>query len=1134
MPLDAPYAVPDPITGGWVDPNTGQPSSAPSIQVDPATNKQIGVTPVIDVGTPVPNAKPGEGGSQYRPIQTGPEEKPGKAMPAAPVETKPAEAPPPHPAAAAGLVELPDGTWGTQAEADRMTGKAAAAPVPGQPPPAHPAAAAGLVELPDGTWGTQAEADRLAKAAPEQKPATGAAPPGTQAGPQVQTPMGQISKNLADQHPWMAPLVDASAAGSEHGSGQQSIVHGFTGGLDEILSPIPAALARSLIRGMPFSQAYDQIVHEYRGERQKFEVQNPWTGAGLELAGGLASPLNKLAEPLFAKPAATTVSTKIGNAARNVAAASTVGGVSAALNTEGDLNDRLNAVPMGMATGAALGAAVPAAANLVGRGVQLVRPSANVPRIAGNILNETDSNAQFHPSPIAGVPMNVAESSGSPEMAGLVDRLGAERVAVLKRHRSAQNQALLAALPRTATTAAPEEAAATASSGATKAIKDAKGIIATEGKRVWGKASLNTPNISTATVKSLAEQVVSTLRADEPDLAASLEASPRLRQVLSRLYKMPSKASARQINDIRSRFLTIGRDFKEDGDVQHLARRFAKAVDDGMLSSPEIAGRPPVTAADVGGGEAGAAPSPRAAATAAGSGPAPPRKPQSLVDFLIAKGGVRPHGDFTDGADKVHYRQGGRLINPKGMTVHQAREAARDAGFFTGEAANDDRTLVNAVNDEVSGRPQFRPEDDAQYQDWKAHQSEANRRAAQAEDYRWQVRQAEMDAGITMTDAEVDHAVRTMMDNPHMHPADAAAEATRAADEVTLQRNAQAQAFTPPGMAPGATQAHMPEDTILREGAPPNPELVRDLKAARDFTRREHEVLDHAGFDAIFRRNSSGNETVVPGTALSKFYDFKNGVEKPGSIDNLNKFLGDIKSEWLKLGIEERAGTFDPASIQQVRDDLVQNTRDYMISQFLAGVSSADVDLAGDRLVRLAQAARWLETNRAMLQKTGMFDASQIDLLQRWEQTARMIAAGAERGKPVGSPTFTRLAGKNWADLFMGPLLRFGVRTGIGGTIGFLTGGVVGEEKLGAILGAEGNVGDRIIDAFYRLPKEKLTEKLYEAAFDPVIAADLMKPANARTAAGFRPATVRWLRAVLSAVPAGTVARNPPAEAPAQ
>lgn len=979
---------------------------------------------------------------------------------------------------------------------------------------------------------------------PEAKPpdkddpytAAGLAPPA----PEHQALPGEPAVHLKPEElkaqPWYKELADI-VQGSPG-----SFEHGLTMGFDDLVVPLPAAIYRSVVKGIPFSQAYSEVQQRYQQPRHEFAAAHPWAATGAEVAGSLAPAIT--AAPLFApvRAAGAPLVSRLADAGRNIGVAAGLGGVSGFGMTEGDVGKRLEGAGEGAVVSGALQSVFP---PLVGVAQSLwrgLRPSAQVPRLVGNILNEqTSGQGQpvhgFAPAETPGVPLNVAEAAQGPgqaELASVVDKRYAEHPAEMHRLRNIQNQALVAALPRTPTMEYPPTAAAGASARGTEAVKKAARIIATEERRVWNKPSLTDPEgVSSGTAKTKVEEVVRGIRRDEPGLGLALDESSRLRQVIGQLYRMPSKLAANQINAIASRLKAIGRDWQEKGDVRAVAYRLAHAVQEGIFEAPEVAGRAPVAFSDtelermgMGGGRPTPASARAAAATAAGPGQRPTR-PQSLADFIIASGGVRDHPDFADNVQNIHHQAGGRLVNPRGLTVSKMRELARDNGFFTGDAANDDRTLVNAINEEAAGRPHFRPEDEAQAKDWQEAQSEANRRANQMEDFRWQLQGVAEESGGTFTSDEMDHALQIMMNDPSVHPQEALMQAARAGEQAPLQRNAQQQAFTPPGLE-GATQARLPEEQIFRDGIPPNPALVRDLQAARAFTKREAQTLGHAAFDNILRRNSYGNETVVPGTALNRFFDFANGVERPGAIRDVTRFLDDIRSEWLKLDVAERAGHFDPDSISQVKADLVNNSRDFIIAKMLGSVSSrVNFDEAGNPMLMPGKVASWLKTNRDMLERSGMFDDNQLGVLDGIMKTAQRIQQGRMKGAPIGSPTYTRLAGKNWLEVFTGPLGRYAggaaIGLGLGGTLGHF----LGEGPLGAILGAEpGGIGPSLMERLYAVPQARLLAHLDEAIRNPQLAAQLMQKAGSAPRGGTAEPFRRWVRSLLAISPTEELART--------
>jgi hypothetical protein len=296
----------------------------------------------------------------------------------------------------------------------------------------------------------------------------------------------------------------------------------------------------------------------------------------------------------------------------------------------------------------------------------------------------------------------------------------------------------------------------------------------------------------------------------------------------------------------------------------------------------------------------------------------------------------------------------------------------------------------------------------------------------------------------------------------------------------------------------------------------PIPALVRDLTKAREFTRHEAETFGHASFDNIVGRNSYGNQTVTPGTAANRFFDFANGTERPGAIRDAGKFLNDIKSEWLKLG---QLGTkYDPVGVQLAQTELKEGLREYIASRFLSTVSTNNIDAAGQQMISMAKAADFLGNNRQMLERTGVYTPAEIDAWLRVKDYARMINRGDNLGRPVNSATFTRLmSNKRWLDMFMPPLVGHVAGAGIGAALGGTIGNVVGEGALGAILGAGtegGGLGTAVLRRIYDAPREKVMERLDEAISDPVIAKDLMQRAVRRVS--FNPRTKVWIRGLLT------------------
>jgi len=643
---------------------------------------------------------------------------------------------------------------------------------------------------------------------------------------------------------------------------------------------------------------------------------------GVALPAGVASRLVEAAAPAAAvNPALQTLAAGAGAGG---AAAGAAGGVTGELAREAAPEPYKSAAELvGNVVGGGVAGAAGNAATAVGRtAASVLRPASQIDRLAGRILTEQTGGQvpYFEAAPTPNVPLNIAQASGNPELASLVDVRNAANVPALKREVDLQNQGLVSAVPRSPTALSPEAEATRASTAATSAVQEAARLSNVEEKRVWNKPTLGEPRLSSSSPKQYVADMVDDLRRNEAGLALAIDESGALKRTLSELTGMPDKVAANQINAISSRFRKIARAPAESPDVRLVATRLANATQEGIWNAPEVAGRPAQTA------------------------PA------------VTETHVLPDG-----------------------TTEQVQIGARTT-------------------------PEIKPD----------------------------------------------------------------------------------------------------------------PELTRDLRAARAFTKEEAQTIGHASFDNILRRNSYGNETVVPGTALNRFFDFASGSERPGDIKDLSRFLDDIRSEWIKTG--NLGEKYDPDTIAAVRADLEKNAKDFIASKFLSAVSGAAEDMSGTRIMAAAKTAKWLETNRGLLQRTGLYTGPQIDAWNDMLTTARMVARGNELGRPVGSPTYSRLMGNRWLDVFMSPLTHFVASSALGGVIGGTLGHFVGEGALGAILGMEGGgVGSVLLQRLYAAPKEMVLQRLDEAIRNPAIAKDLMMQASAR--ASFSPATRAWMRGFLAALP---------------
>jgi hypothetical protein len=968
-------------------------------------------------------------------------------------------------------------------------------------------------------------------------------PPEARAAPPPPAIPPAFQGQAASSRTWYQDMADdvAGAMGS--------LTHGMSLGLDEILDPLMPAIVDSLQSGKPFTDAYSDQVAQTRAMRENFEGRYPGTGTALEVAGQ-AIPAAAMS-PLFkaAGPAATAMQ-RATTMARNVAASTAVGGATGFTMTPGDVGQRAQGAEQGAALGAVMEPAAAVATGTVGALRRVANPSSQIPRVVGQTVRENfgDAAPTIQPSAVPSIPLTLPEATGSPEAASALDTLNQMQQAERHRQVSAQNQAatnvLMGRTPGEPALHAgqpgvtvPTDIASRGSTMATRGAQSAAKIIGSEEHRLWNTPALTKPNVSSITAKDFVARAVRTMRRDEPGLELAINDSAALKRTIEQLNRMPEKTAANQLNAIYSRFRRISRTPGEAADVRLVAQRLAEAVQDGIANAPEIAGRPPATQAELEAAQETIDTQTARARRQLATQPLekPPPRPEPLTDFLHSKGGLAPDGDLK--AMDLHKltvarRVGGRtvplpLVRKNGLTLDYAREAAVGQGFLPPDADIND--FLEALRDETNGYPRYRHGDEASVDYWRRADEMAGRQNNLHEQATADVNDTAERMGTKLTPVQAEHAIHLRANDPKMTAQEAVEDALRSDEETVLQQNADRLAFTPPGL-PGSTyQAPLPNMQVLRQGIKPNPQLVRDLNAARAFTKREAETLGHASFDNIVRRNSRGNETVVPGTAMSKFFDFANGVERPGAIANVSKFLGDIRSEWSKMSMAQRGNQFDPREIDAAKHELEQGTRNYLFGKMMDAITNVTPDMTGARSVQWRQAVDWLDTNRDMLRDTGLFTPDQLDLLDRFRATANAISLGKTLARTEGSPTFARAVNPvRFVDTLLGPISGRLMTVAGAAAIGAFTTHVLGEVAIGGMIATEMSGAPRqaLMSLLYRTPRAKLLEALGEAYRNPVIARDLAQRLDAPTPSRFAPETREWLRSLLATAGPGQAART--------
>ena len=335
-------------------------------------------------------------------------------------------------------------------------------------------------------------------------------------------------------------------------------------------------------------------------------------------------------------------------------------------------------------------------------------------------------------------------------------------------------------------------------------------------------------------------------------------------------------------------------------------------------------------------------------------------KPQSLLDFLIAKGGVRDQdGDLAAmDAQRVHHQQGGRLVNPKGQPLDYAREAAVEAGFPLPE--NSVNGLKDAIHFELAGRPVYRPEDEPIAAQWHQQAREAERSAQAAGDARFDAVSAAEDLGITLRPREIEHAAQMIQGG--FDPADAAREAARAGEEVALHHNATLNAFGASGM-PLAEQMALHGTEAPTEAPNFDADAAARYQAARAATATHHQTYTDP-------RTAPGvAQVLAPGSRAGEYREPASAV--PGLLFGGGKGAAERVAAYLKAG----------GNAADIKDYLAFSLR-----------SAAEKD---DGTLKAPVVDRWLRKNREVLDAAGLggqFDSLHSAQTALDESVARRVA----------------------------------------------------------------------------------------------------------------------------------------------
>lgn len=280
-----------------------------------------------------------------------------------------------------------------------------------------------------------------------------------------------------------------------------------------------------------------------------------------------------------------------------------------------------------------------------------------------------------------------------------------------------------------------------------------------------------------------------------------------------------------------------------------------------------------------------------------------PGRPQSLVDWIIQRGGIQdPSGDLASmGADAIHHQMGGRLINPKGMPPDQAALGLQAEGFLPqhGPGVNPigPNDVYDRIAEHISGRPTYGGADLAQaeqYRAGQAAQTQRDRFESRLYDARDQVNSLVDQSGHPpLSPTEQEHAARLVAGG--VHPEDAVRSAVRETEETELDRNAAKNAVGSPGVPLAAQQSAMP---IRGGGLTPNMEAEHAIQYtdAVKATRDMKEATARGGVGQVLRKGGNFEDFKHPDAAVPGQI-FSGKVNEPAEVARWVKLVGPQAAE---------------------------------------------------------------------------------------------------------------------------------------------------------------------------------------------------------------------------------------------
>jgi hypothetical protein len=296
-------------------------------------------------------------------------------------------------------------------------------------------------------------------------------------------------------------------------------------------------------------------------------------------------------------------------------------------------------------------------------------------------------------------------------------------------------------------------------------------------------------------------------------------------------------------------------------------------------------------------------------------------KPESLVDRLIAHGGIKDDGDLAAmGLDSIHHRQGGRLVNNKsGLPLDRAVTVAKEHGFIPNDYETDIGYLKERLADHRDGFPTYRPEDEAIAAAWHEGRHADNMQAYHRELSAEKLNEVERATGARLSDAEFAHATDLLVHDPYMLPLEAARQASLHSERAALDANAARNAVGSPGVPLAAQQAEMPVEGGRSALTPDWDEgASRRYEEYRQSVRTRHaKFTDAPGVGAMIKPGKFQGEYDLPLSRVpSALFSGANQAERVQSFLNAGgarQSLLDYAAFDLRRSAENADGTLNPA-----------------------------------------------------------------------------------------------------------------------------------------------------------------------------------------------------------------------------